>query len=128
MKKHFILLQISVIMSLCVLGQNITLTTSPVAASNIAQGTSNNIVYAVRMDVTSLPVTVTSIQFTLTGTHDNNDLILYHVYFNATAPTVAGATFMAANVPATFAAPHTYNTNFTASVSQTIAAGGSGYF
>jgi Secretion system C-terminal sorting domain len=82
----------------------------------------------VKMDVTSLPVTVSNIQFTLGGTHDNNDLVSYHIYFNPTAPTVFGASFMAANIPATFAAPHTYNTPFTVSGSQTIAAGSSGYF
>jgi hypothetical protein len=111
-----------------ILAAGVTLTTSTLAASNIAQGTINNIVYAVRMDVTSLPVTVNNIQFTLTGTHDNDDLTVFHIYFNPTAPTVSGASFMAANIPATFAAPHTYNTNFTISGSQTIAAGGSGYF
>src|SRR5258705_12596 len=111
-----------------ILASGITLTTSAIAAANIAQGSTNNIVYAVRMDVTSLPVTVNSIQFTLDGTHDNDDLVLYHIYYNPTAPTVAGATFMAANVPATFAAPHPYNTNFINVGSQTIAAGASGYF
>jgi hypothetical protein len=111
-----------------ILAAGVTLTTSAIAAANIAQGTINNVVYAVKMDVTSLPVTVTSIQFTLTGTHDNNDLTVFHVYFNPTAPTVAGAAFMAANIPANFAAPHSYNTTFTISGSQTIAAGASGYF
>jgi hypothetical protein len=53
---------------------------------------------------------------------------VFHVYFNPTAPTVAGAAFMAANIPANFAAPHSYNTPFTISGSQTIAAGASGYF
>jgi len=46
----------------------------------------------------------------LTGTHDNNDLTVFHVYFNATAPTITGAILAAANIPATFAAPHAYNT------------------
>jgi hypothetical protein len=111
-----------------ILAAGVTLTTFTLAASNIAQGSINNIVYAVKMDVTSLPVTISSIQFTLSGTHDNNDLESYHLYFNPTAPTVSGASFMAANIPATFAAPHTYNTPFTVSGSQTIAAGSSGYF
>jgi len=80
------------------------------------------------MDITSLPVTVNNIQFTLTGTHDNNDLTVLNVYFNPAAPTVSGASLMAINIPATFAAPHTYNTTFNFSGSQLIAAGTSGYF
>ncbi len=94
-----------------ILAAGVTLTTSSLAAANITQGT-NNIIYAVRMDVAALPVTVNSIQFTLTGTHDNNDLILFHIYFNPTAATIAGATKKLLNVTANFAAPHTYNPNF----------------
>jgi len=106
-----------------ILGAGITLTTSAVTAANITQGSSNNIVYAVKMDVTSSPVTVNNIQFTLTGTHDNNDLTNVVVWFNASAPTVSGATPLV-NVSGLFAAPHTYNIP----IGQTIAAGGSGYF
>ena len=108
-------------------GQNVTLTTSPVAASTIAQGSSNNIVYAVKMDVAALAVTVNSMQLTLTGTHDDNDLVVLHVYFNPTAPTLSGATQKAVNVSANFAAPHTYNAIFNFG-SQGLAAGTSGYF
>ncbi|MEQ1678132.1 MAG: hypothetical protein ABL876_15600, partial [Chitinophagaceae bacterium] len=125
MKKYVSLLTAILFISSAVFAQTVTLTTSPVAASNIAQGTTNNIVYAARMDVATLPVTVNSIQFNLGGTHDNNDLTVCHVYFNATAPTLSGAFFLFANIPATFAAPHTYNATF---AGQTIAAGGSGYF
>jgi hypothetical protein len=127
MKKYLLLLAVILVLSSAGFAQTVTISTSPVAASNIAQGSSNNIVYIAKMDVTILPVTVNSIQFTLGGTHDNNDLTVLHVYFNATTPTVAGATFVVANVPATFAAPHTYNPAFTIST-PTIAAGGSGYF
>lgn len=126
MKKYFSLLTAIIFISSAVLAQTITLTTSPVAAASIAQGSTNNIVYAVRMDVASLPVTVNSMQFTLTGTHDNNDLTELRIFFNATAPTLAGASqngFIAAN----FAAPHSYNAVFNNSI-QTIAAGASGYF
>ncbi len=91
MKKYFLILAIIFIIPAANFAQTVTLTTSSVAAADIAQGTNNNIVYAVRMDVASLPVTVNSIQFTLTGTHDNNDLIVFHIYFNPTAPTIAGA-------------------------------------
>ncbi|MEP6646874.1 MAG: T9SS type A sorting domain-containing protein [Saprospiraceae bacterium] len=101
----------------------ITLTTSPVASSNIAQGTNNNIVYIVKMDVTTLTVTVTSMQFTLTGTHDNNDLTTITTWFNPTSPSLAGASGLE-NLSGLFAAPHTYNSFF----SKTISAGASGYF
>ena len=104
--------------------QNITLTTSPIAASNIAQGTSFNSVYVVKMDVTVLPVTVNSLQFTLSGTHDADDLSTITIWFNAAAPTVAGATALV-NLSGLFAAPHIYNSG---TISRTIAAGASGYF
>ncbi len=106
---------------------DVTLTTSPVAASNIAQGTSNNIVYIVKMDVSTLPVVVNSIQFTLSGTHDNNDLLILNIYFNASAPSLTGAT-QVANASALFAAPHPYNVPFNFVGSLNISAGTSGYF
>ncbi|GAB2823062.1 beta strand repeat-containing protein [Ferruginibacter profundus] len=107
-----------------ILAANTTLTSAAVAASNIAQGTTFNPVYAVKMEVTTLPVTVNNIQFTLTGTHDNNDLSVVTVWFNATAPTVSGAGALV-NLTGTFAAPHTYSTG---AIATTIAAGASGYF
>jgi hypothetical protein len=82
MKKYFSLLSAILCMSSAVLAQTVTLTTSPTAASNISQGSTNNIVYIVKMDVTSLPVNVNSIQFTLTGTHDANDLTIVSFYHN----------------------------------------------
>jgi hypothetical protein len=109
--------------------QNLTLTSSPVAASNIAQATTNNIVYIVKMDVTSSPVTVNSMQFTLTGTHDNNDLTTISILFNATAPSLTGAQILHYNESALFAAPHVYNiVGFNNSGPITILAGASGYF
>jgi Secretion system C-terminal sorting domain len=110
-----------------ILAAGVTLTTSPIAVSNISQGSTNNIVYAVKMDVTSLPVTVNSIQFTLTGTHDANDLTIVSFYYNPLAPSLTGASLLN-NVAATFAAPHTYNipNNFVAPIN--IAAGATGYF
>ena len=103
--------------------QNITLTTSPVAASNIAQGSTFNIVYIVKMDVAGLPVTVNSMQFTLTGTHDNNDLTTVTTWFNPAAPSLSGASGLE-NLSGLFAAPHTYSSFFNTN----IAAGTSGYF
>ena len=103
--------------------QNITLTTSPVVASNIAQGSAFNTVYIVKMDVAVLPVTVNSLQFTLTGTHDNDDLITVTTWFNASAPTISGASGLE-NLSGLFAAPHTYTSTF----NRIIAAGASGYF
>ncbi|MEO7049412.1 MAG: hypothetical protein ABI091_29175, partial [Ferruginibacter sp.] len=124
----------SLLLMLCIsfstksFSQVITLTTSPTAAGNIAQGSTNNILYAVKMDVTSLPVVVNNIQFTLSGTHDNNDLTTLSVYFNATTPSITGASLIANNITATYAAPHSYSSGFNVVGSQTIAAGGSGYF
>ncbi|MEO5647620.1 MAG: T9SS type A sorting domain-containing protein, partial [Chitinophagaceae bacterium] len=66
---------------------------------------------------------VNNIQFTLSGTHDANDLTQVRVYYNPTAPTTSGASFLAI-VPATFAAPHVYNVNLT----QSLIAGSTGYF
>jgi hypothetical protein len=86
MKKFFLLTAIIVFFSQVSFAQNITISTSPVAASNISQGSTNNIVYIARVDVASLPVTINAIQFTLTGTHDNNDLTVFQVFFNVTAP------------------------------------------
>ena len=103
--------------------QNITLTTSPVAASNIARGSAFNIVYIVKMDVAVLPVTVNSLQFTLTGTHDNNDLTTVTTWFNPYAPSLSGASGLE-NLSGLFAAPHTYTSFFNTN----IAAGASGYF
>jgi hypothetical protein len=127
MKKYFLILTAIFFIPFVNFAQNVTLTTSPVVASTIAQGTNNNIVYTVRMDVAALPVTVNSMQFTLTGTHDDNDLVVLHVFFNPTAPTLSGATQKAVNVSANFAAPHTYNAIFNLG-SQVLAAGTSGYF
>ena len=102
---------------------NVAISSEAIAAANVAQGSANNIVYIVKMDVTGSPVTVATVQFTLTGTHDNNDLTNYRIYFNST-PSLTGAIFIA-NAAATFAAPHTYNNDFP---DQTIAAGSTGYF
>jgi hypothetical protein len=102
---------------------HLTLTTSPVAAADVNQGTSNVIVYPVLMEVTTDPVTVNNITFTLSGTQDNNDLTSAAIYFNATAPNLSGASFL--NSTSTgFAAPHTYSV----SINRTIAAGDEGYF
>ncbi|MBL0155367.1 MAG: hypothetical protein IPP93_18615 [Chitinophagaceae bacterium] len=85
----------------------VTLTTTALVAASIMQGTSNNPVYVVKMDAVITGVTINSIQFTLTGTHDNNDLTTISIYFNDVNPTVTGATFLNSS-PGNFAAPHTY--------------------
>ena len=76
------------------------------------------------MDVTVSAVTVNNLQFTFTGTHDANDLTTLSIYFNPTAPTIAGSVGGSNVATATFAAPHTYNVG----VSRMIAAGSSAYF
>ncbi|MEO6732587.1 MAG: T9SS type A sorting domain-containing protein, partial [Ferruginibacter sp.] len=102
---------------------DITLTSSTVAAADINQGTSNNIIYITQMSVATEPVLVNNIQFTLSGTHDVNDLETVLVYFNATSPVFAGSTFLGSAV-ATFAAPHAYSIN----ISRAMAVGSTGYF
>jgi len=105
---------------------DVTLSSVPVAASNIAQGSGENIVYVVKMDVTTSAVTVTSIQFTLTGTHDINALSNISVLFNISGPTVPGAS-VCAFTSAVFAAPHTYTINLLQN-GKIISAGSSVYF
>ncbi len=101
----------------------ITLTTAATTAANIYQGTSTNIIYAVKMDVVTASVTINNVQFTLSGTHDANDLSYVSVYFNATSPVISGSSYLGQTV-ATFAGPHTYSF----AISRTLAAATSGYF
>src|SRR3712207_3992703 len=102
---------------------NVTLTSSTVPASTLQQGANANIVYVVQMSVASQAVTVNNIQVVLSGTHDADDLSLIRIYFNATAPTISGASNLT-NVSAAFAAPHTYSVG----INRFMAAGSSGYF
>ncbi len=102
---------------------DVTITSSPVAAGNINQGTSNNVIYVAQMAVTTTAVTVNKITFTLGGTHDANDVATVLVYFNATAATFAGSSYLGQSV-GTFAGPHSYAIN----ISRAIAAGAGGYF
>ena len=102
---------------------DITLATTAVPAGDINQGTNSNIIYITQMSVATEPVTVNNIQFTLSGTHDINDLETVLVYFNSTAPTFAGSSFLG-STPATFAAPHSYSIN----ISRAMAEGSTGYF
>lgn len=102
---------------------DITLTTPTIAAGNIAQGSTYNEVYAAKMNVTTEPVTVTNVQFTLSGNHDNNDLTYVYVYYNASAPEVTGGTYLG-YATATYAAPHTYSVG----INKAMNAGDQGYF
>jgi len=109
--------------NLTIQAADISVNSFAVPAADVNQGTTAQIVYAAKMDVQTMPLTVTSVQVKLSGTHDANDLNTLRVYFNPTAPTVAGAaTFW--SVSAAFASPHTYNVN----ISRAMAAGSSGYF
>src|SRR6478752_3355284 len=60
---------------------DVTLTSSAVAAASLNQGSTSNIVYVATMNVATMPITVNSIQFTLSGNHDANDLTNVYVYF-----------------------------------------------
>jgi hypothetical protein len=102
---------------------DITLTTATIAAGNIARGSSNNIIYAGKMKVTTEPVTVNNIQFTLTGTHDNDDLTNAYIYFNPTAVSLTGASYLG-GTSAAFAAPHTYSV----AINKSMNSGDEGYF
>ena len=75
------------------------------------------------MDVATANVTVNNIQFTLSGNHDANDLTYVNVYFNASAATMTGASYLG-NTVATFAGPHAYSIN----INKPMTAGTSGYF
>jgi histone H3/H4 len=101
----------------------ITLTTPTIAAANVNQGTNGVIVYAVKMKVSNTAVTVNNIQFKLSGNYDNNDLSYVYVYYNPTAPTLSGASYLTYSA-ATYAAPHTYSLT----ISRSLAVGEAGYF
>ena len=105
---------------------DVTITSVSVSAADIPQGVGNLIIYIVKMDVTVSPVTVISTQFTLTGTHDNNDLTNVVVYYN-TVPSLAGSSVRNLGpVSGLFAAPHTYMVNNFGG--KTITAGSTAYF
>jgi hypothetical protein len=101
---------------------NVKLTTSPVAADTLYQGTTNNIVYIVKMEATVSPATVNNIQYRLTGSHDADDFTATTVYFNS-APGLSGASYLGQSA-ANFAAPKNYSIN----VSRTLTTGEIGYF
>jgi len=107
----------------CFAVPGVTLTSTIIAAGNVQQGSNNNIIYIVQADVSTDPETITGIQFTITGTHDNNDVPFFRVYVNST-PSLTGSTNLA-NFAGTFAAPHTYNPSIG---SVTIPAGSTRYF
>jgi hypothetical protein len=96
--------------ALTIQAADVRLTTENVAAGNISQGSTSNIIYAVKMKVTTEPATVNNIQFTLSGNHDADDLTTVSVYFNPNAATISGASFLN-SAAATFKAPHTYSLN-----------------
>ncbi|HUM45805.1 MAG TPA: T9SS type A sorting domain-containing protein, partial [Chitinophagales bacterium] len=102
---------------------DLTLSTVTIAAGNILQGSSSNIVYAVKMVDATEPVTVNGITFTLSGTHDNTDLTTAAIYYNPNTPDLVGASFLNSTT-ATFAGPHAY----TVSINRTLALGEDGYF
>ncbi|HRH60892.1 MAG TPA: T9SS type A sorting domain-containing protein, partial [Chitinophagaceae bacterium] len=101
----------------------VTLTSSAVSAGNIVRGTSTNVVYIVKMDVSAMAnVTMNNVQYTLSGTHDADDLTYTSLYFNTT-PAITGATYLG-QASATFAAPHTYSYY----INKAMTRGTSGYF
>ena len=87
---------------------DVTLTTNVVDTASLNQGSTNNIVYVVKMATKTEPVTASNISFNLNGTHDNNDLTGVYVYYNATAPVISGASYLGGTTTI-FDAPHTYS-------------------
>ena len=102
---------------------DITLTTAITNAGNYNQGTTGVIVYAAKMKVATEPVTVNNIQFNLGGNYDNNDLDYVYVYYNPTAPTISGASYLTYST-ATYSSPHLYSLN----INRSLAVGDAGYF
>ena len=101
---------------------DITLSSNAVAAGNIARGSTSNIVYILKAVVNTDNVVANNIQFTLSGTHDADDLSYAYVYENST-PSLIGASYLAYVVP-NFAAPKQYSVNIYSS----LPAGSTRYF
>jgi hypothetical protein len=68
---------------------DVSVSTSPVAASTIKVNSNTNVVYIAKMDVTTEPVVVNSVDVPLTGTVNSTDLTVLYVYYNAAAPPSA---------------------------------------
>ena len=129
MKNFFIcvmllLVQLLFIRTMVFAVPDVTIASSAVAASNVLQGSTINVVYIAQLNVSTQPVIVNSVQVPLLGTYNASDLPLLRVYFNATAPTISGAVNLV-NASPSFAAPHTYSIS---GLSQVMAAGSMGYF
>ena len=101
---------------------DVTLTTSTMAAGNINQGTTSNIIYVTKIDAAVEPVSVNNISFKLNGTFDATDLATVTIYFNPSSPTVGGS--FLGSTSAAFASGHAYNIV----INNNVAAGGSGYY
>jgi hypothetical protein len=128
MKRHFnsFVLPVIALISMAVQSAakpKATLTTSAIAAANLNQGTTYNVIYAVKMKVTVEAVVVNKITFTISGTHDNNDLTNAYLYYNASAPVLSGASYLG-YTSAAFQGPHTYSVN----VNKSMAVGDEGYY
>lgn len=94
---------------------DIALTTGSTNASNMAKGSTGNIVYAAKMSVKEMPVSVTNMTFKLDGSYDNNDLTNVYLYFNPSAISLTGASYLGGSA-ATFSGPHTYSININKSM------------
>src|SRR6476469_3313471 len=93
-KLYYILVLLSALISLNAKAvPQVTLTSASIAAANINQGAVSNIVYAVKMKVTTTAVTINNIQFVLSGNHDNNDLTNVYVYYNDSV-SLTGASYL----------------------------------
>jgi hypothetical protein len=66
--------------------EDVSLGSVAMPGANINQGSNSNVVYVTEMAVATEPVVVDNIQFTLSGTHDVNDLETVLVYLNPASP------------------------------------------
>lgn len=104
-------------------GANVKVSSTPLSSINVNQGTTGVLVYAVKMKVTTQPVTVNGITYNLSGNHDANDLTNTYVYYNSSNPNLTGATYLGGDA-ATYTSPHTHNVG----INKAMALGDSGYF
>ncbi|MEO5590946.1 MAG: hypothetical protein ABIR15_15975, partial [Chitinophagaceae bacterium] len=103
-------------------GPDVTISTVAVAAGNINQGSSNNIIYIAKVMVTGSALTINSIEANLGGNFDNDDFGNILLYYNLTAPSLTGAV-ASGNVPGNVASPHL----FTIPAGRVVAAGSTIY-
>ncbi|MFW5851288.1 MAG: hypothetical protein ACOCWB_03600, partial [Bacteroidota bacterium] len=96
---------------------------SQVSANDVEQGTSEHVLSAFTLAVTSNDATITDIDFTTTGTYDAADVSKFQLWYN-TSDNLSGASQIGSNITSGLGTgSHTFS-----SLSQTITSGSTGYF